>query len=261
MRLFLAIKAFFRILFSRDFGQQVLSLTDGTLENLKSKEEEAESLTARVEELSNELAQSQKEGAALTADLFTLSAAATSVKNDLEDSLAEIVAIRKADDEKQAKLNGELLTLQNQLEKSFEAVTLAQSNIERVLATSSNGPAILLSLLQREGRLIDFMMEEIKDFDDDQIGAAIRPVHAGCQKVFREYVKLAAIEKGNEGDRVTVKEGFDPSAIKLSGKVKGNPPFKGTLLHHGWIIEELNLPARPESHTPEVISPAEVEIG
>lgn len=261
MRIFLAIKAFFRIIFNKDFGQQVLSITDGTSEKLKDKEEEAESLAAKVTDLTESLAHSQEERAALTADLQTLSAAATTVKKDLEHSLAEIVGIRKADEEKQAKLNGELSTLHIQLEKSFETVALAQSNIEKVMATSANGPAILLSLLQREGRLIDFMMEDIKDFDDDQIGAAIRPIHSGCQKVFKEYVKLTSIEKGVEGDTVTVKEGFDPSAIKLSGKVKGNPPFKGILQHHGWMIDELNLPARPESHTPEVISPAEVEIG
>ena len=190
-----------------------------------------------------------------------LSAAAITVKQDLEHSLLEIKSMDKQKTDNEARLDKELLVLHKKLEETFETVALAQTNVEKLMATSANGPAILLSLLQREGRLIDFMMEEIKDFDDDQIGAAIRPVHSGCQKVFKEYVKLASIKKGQEGDTVTVKEGFDPSKIRLTGKVKGNPPFKGTLQHHGWIIEELKLPERPESHKAEVITPAEVEIG
>ena len=261
MRIFLAIKAFFKILFNRDFGQEVLAITDGTSEELKTKVAETDTLADNISNLKEQLRKSEEERGALTADLQNLSAAAITVKQDLEHSLLEIDAMSRAEADKETKLNGELSVLHSKLKESFETVALAQTNVEKLMATSANGPAILLSLLQREGRLIDFMMEDIKDFDDSQVGAAIRPVHSGCQKVFTEYVKISSIEKGDEGDKVTVKDGFDPFAIKLTGKVKGTPPFKGVLQHHGWIIEELKLPPRPESHTAEVITPAEIEIG
>ena len=127
-------------------------------------------------------------------------------------------------------------------------------------AEQKKAPAVLLSLLQREARLLDFIKEDIKDFSDAQIGAAVRPVHDGCRQVLDKYVKLEAIAKSPEGSTIEVKEGFDPSEIQLSGKVKGDPPFKGVLQHHGWRIAEMDLPSRPESHKAEVITPAEVEL-
>lgn len=134
------------------------------------------------------------------------------------------------------------------------------ADLDKARADAVKAPAVLLSLLQREGRLLDFIEEDIDGFADAQIGAAVRTVHSGCRKVFREYVTLEAIEEGAEGAKVEVPEGFDPSAIRLTGAVKGDPPFNGTLHHHGWRIAEMTLPTRPESHAADVVAPAEIQV-
>ena len=91
----------------------------------------------------------------------------------------------------------------------------------------------MLALLQREGRLIDFVLEDLTAYSDAQIGAAARDVHAGCHRVLERYVTLEAILPGREGEAVTVGQDrqFDPAAFHLVGNVAGQPPFRGTLLH------------------------------
>ncbi len=118
----------------------------------------------------------------------------------------------------------------------------------------------LMSLLQREGRLVDFLQEDLQAYEDAQIGAAVRSIQENCQKTLNRYVDPRAIIDQEEGEEVLVPEGFDPSVIKLSGKVSGRPPFKGILQHRGWRAGRRNLPALSGTLDPDVISPAEVEI-
>jgi uncharacterized protein DUF2760 len=121
-------------------------------------------------------------------------------------------------------------------------------------------PALhLLSLLQREGRLIDFCEEELASFSDAQIGAAARTVHDGCRKALRGAVTLAPVRSEPEGSSVTLPAGFDPQAVRLSGNVVGSPPFSGVLRHHGWKATEVRMPAASVGD-PTVIAPAEVEL-
>ena len=117
--------------------------------------------------------------------------------------------------------------------------------------------AELLSALQREGRLVDFINEEIEGFPDAQVGAVVRNVHKGCRQVLQQYLKLEPIIASTEGDKVTVETGFDPAAIRLVGKVQGDPPFEGVLRHHGWRLSMVKL---PELKNKEVVLPAEVEL-
>ena len=120
-------------------------------------------------------------------------------------------------------------------------------------------PALnLLSLLQREGRLIDFCEEELAGFSDAQIGAAARTVHEGCRKALRGAVTLAPVRPEPEGSSVTLPPGFDPQAVRLSGNVVGQPPFSGVLRHHGWKATSVRMPQA--SGDPTVIAPAEVEL-
>jgi hypothetical protein len=122
-----------------------------------------------------------------------------------------------------------------------------------------SGPALhLLSLLQREGRLIDFCEEELAGFSDAQIGAAARTVHDGCRKALRGALTLAPVRSEPEGSSVMLPPGFDPHAVRLSGNVMGSPPFSGVLRHHGWKATEVRMPAA--SGDPTVIAPAEVEL-
>jgi acetolactate synthase-1/2/3 large subunit len=109
----------------------------------------------------------------------------------------------------------------------------------------SGAPLWLLTILQREGRLVDFLLEDIKGVPDAQIGAGVRDIHAKCQKALKDHLVLGGVLTGTEGDAVEVPKDFDPSAIRLTGNVTGEPPFRGTLKHPGWRVKELNLTGRP----------------
>ena len=79
----------------------------------------------------------------------------------------------------------------------------------------------------------------------------------GCSAQFFE---IAPAAQGNEGGPITVPAGFDAQRIRLTGNVSGQPPFKGTLKHHGWIAAEVRMPSISEALDPRVIAPAEVEL-
>lgn len=118
----------------------------------------------------------------------------------------------------------------------------------------------ILALLQRDGRLIDFLAEDVAPYPDAQLGAAVRSVHESCRKVLERYVKLEPIIASDEDHPVTVQPGFDPASIKVIGNVAGKPPFRGLLRHRGWRAVEVNLPLLPEGLGRSVVAQAEVEI-
>ena len=121
-------------------------------------------------------------------------------------------------------------------------------------------PLWLLTVLQREGRLLDFLLEEIQAYANEQIGAAVRDIHAKSRKAINDHLVLEPVLNKSEGEMVDVPAGFDPSAICLTGNVTGQPPFKGTLQHHGWRVKEIKLPPPPEGVDQFVVQPAEVEL-
>ncbi|MGI5844865.1 MAG: DUF2760 domain-containing protein [Candidatus Xenobium sp.] len=119
----------------------------------------------------------------------------------------------------------------------------------------------ILGLLQREGRLVDFLQEDLEGASDAQLGAVVRTtVYEGCRRAFKEYLDLVPVLDSSEGETVTVESGFDASAIRLIGRVEGDPPFQGVLRHPGWRLKTARLPVPPEGSDDSVISPAEVEI-
>jgi hypothetical protein len=118
----------------------------------------------------------------------------------------------------------------------------------------------LLGLLQRDARFIDFVEEDIKRFSDADIGAAARLVHEGCRATLREHFTIRPVRDEAEGSRVTLQEGFDASAIRLTGNVVGRAPFVGSISHRGWRVDDVRLPKLAESHNAKVIAPAEVEL-
>ena len=120
----------------------------------------------------------------------------------------------------------------------------------------------MLAVLQREGRLIDFLEEDLSQYEDAQIGAAVRNIHQGCKQALTEYVELNPIFKEEEGSQVSVPEGFDSKAIRLTGNIVGDPPFSGTLRHRGWRVAKVELPLpTTEQKKDWVLAPAEVEVG
>ena len=118
----------------------------------------------------------------------------------------------------------------------------------------------LLGLLQRDARLIDFAEENLTNYSDADIGAAGRLVHEGCRKVLREHFTIEPVRPEPEGSRITLNQGFDASAIRLTGNVVGQPPFSGSISHRGWRATEVRLPKLTDSHDATVCAQAEVEL-
>lgn len=118
----------------------------------------------------------------------------------------------------------------------------------------------LLGLLQRKGRLVDFLMEDMSGYDDVDVGAAARAVHDGCHKVLSELLTVERIFSADEGATVTVEAGFDPSEVQLVGQVSGNAPFTGTLNHAGWRAKAITLPKLNDGHDANVLAPGEIEL-
>ncbi|ASL41972.1 hypothetical protein bAD24_I00690 [Burkholderia sp. AD24] len=130
-----------------------------------------------------------------------------------------------------------------------------------VLKTANPDAALqLLGLLQRDARFIDFVEEDIKSYSDADIGAAARLVHDGCRTTLREHFTIRPVRDEAEGSRITLAEGFDAGAIRLTGNVVGKAPFNGSISHRGWRVDEVRLPKLADSHNANVIAPAEVEL-
>jgi hypothetical protein len=118
----------------------------------------------------------------------------------------------------------------------------------------------LLAMLQREGRLVDFLNEDLEQYEDDQIGAAVRGIHENCKRTITKNLALQPIIDHLEGEETEVAEGFDPHAVKLTGNVSGRPPFVGILRHRGWRTDKIELPTLSDVSDAGIIAPAEVEI-
>jgi hypothetical protein len=118
----------------------------------------------------------------------------------------------------------------------------------------------LLALLQREGRLVDFLKQDVDGFGDADVGAAARVVHAGCRKALLGHFELSRVRSESEGTAITVPEGFDGRSIKLTGNVRGSAPYHGVLRHAGWRVDSVRLPALVAGYDARIIAPAEVEL-
>lgn len=117
----------------------------------------------------------------------------------------------------------------------------------------------MLSLLQRDGRLLDFLMEDLGSYQDAQIGAAARDVHAGCRQMLARYFTLAPVLDDEEGQPTTLDRDIDPARVKVVGNVAGQPPYRGILRHRGWEATRVELPPLPAAGR-TILAPAEVEI-
>ena len=132
---------------------------------------------------------------------------------------------------------------------------------EKLPPEREHAPALaLLSMLQREGRFVDFLQENVAAYPDADVGAAARIVHEGCRKVLKQYLTLEPVLPQAEGDRVNVPVGFDANRIRLTGNVAGQPPFNGALKHHGWMTAQVRFPTVSAAMDPRVLAPAEVEL-
>ena len=143
---------------------------------------------------------------------------------------------------------------------AIEAPALVEKPVEPPPERVHAAGLAVLGLLQREGRLVDFLQEDVSGFSDADIGAAARVVHTGSRKVLAQYLTLEPVLKDSEGASITVPAGFNAERIRLTGNVAGQPPFRGTLKHHGWVATSVRFPNMSASLDPRVLAPAEVEL-
>jgi len=123
---------------------------------------------------------------------------------------------------------------------------------------ASDGALQLLAILQRDARLVDFLMEDIAGYSDDQVGAAVRELHDQCRDSLRRAVALEPVIDGVEGTFANAPSS-DPSVVKFIGNVPAKPPAGGTLRHKGWKAVKVDLPVLA-GRDATVIAPAEIEI-
>jgi Domain of unknown function (DUF2760) len=124
---------------------------------------------------------------------------------------------------------------------------------------TSDGALQLLAILQRDSRLVDFLMEDITAYADDQVGAAVRELHDQCRDAVGRYVKLEPVIDGVEGTYAKA-PGSDTNLVKFVGNVPAQPPAGGTLRHKGWRASKVDLPSLPARLDATIIAPAEIEI-
>lgn len=125
--------------------------------------------------------------------------------------------------------------------------------------SASDAALQLLGLLQREGRLIDFLQQDVSAFPDADVGAAARVVHDGCRRALGAHARVVSVRHESEGSSVSVQDA-ELSQLKLTGNVTGSAPYRGVLRHRGWRIESLKLPTRVGSQDLSIVAPAEVEL-
>jgi hypothetical protein len=126
----------------------------------------------------------------------------------------------------------------------------------------TDGALQILQTLQRDARLIDFLMEDIAGYADDQVGAAVRSVHADSKASLARHVTLAPVIDGVEGTnhKLDASKAPDPNRIKLIGNVPASGKVPGgTLRHRGWQAVSVNLPVMGKQDV-SIIAPAEIEI-
>ncbi|MBF0236158.1 MAG: DUF2760 domain-containing protein [SAR324 cluster bacterium] len=118
----------------------------------------------------------------------------------------------------------------------------------------------LLSLLQKSGRLVDFLNQDITAFPDQDVAGAARVVHQGCKAVIEDYFKIVPLLTEREGSTFKVTAGYNPFEIQISGNTGKVAPFQGEVVHHGWKVETCNLPKITDARARMILAPAEVEI-
>jgi len=139
--------------------------------------------------------------------------------------------------------------------KPVPAVTQPKVNV-------SDGALQILHILQRDSRLIDFLMEDIGSYADDQIGAAVRSLHADCKASLSRHITLSPVIDGVEGtfQKMDASKTPDPNRIKLLGNVPASGKVAGgTLRHRGWTASAINLPPLGKQD-PSTLAPAEIEV-
>lgn len=132
--------------------------------------------------------------------------------------------------------------------------------VEAEAAPDHTSALQLLAILQREGRFVDFLNEDVTAFADAEVGAAARVVHEGCARALKDYITFKPVRGEAEGDPVELSPGYDPGENRVTGNVAGDPPYQGKLAHHGWRVVSIDLPKRSSQRDANIVAPAEIEV-
>ena len=156
------------------------------------------------------------------------------------------------------ELSAEILIALNLSRRSGTVPAKAAAPVPPAPRTS-DGALQILGILQRDSRLIDFLMEDVSAYSDDQIGAAVRELHDHCRDAIARYVTLAPVIDGVEGTYAKA-PGQDPNLVKFVGNVPAKTPAGGTLRHKGWRATKVDLPTLAAKQDATIIAAAEIEI-
>ncbi len=208
-------------------------------EKLKAADSiEREQLTAKLKQAENSLEETRKSAERAKSALLELKDKGGKLSSELEN-------YKLALKDTESKLTGALLEQENKAPSHEEVITL-------------------LSLLQEKGRFLDFLMDDITAYPDEQVGAAGRIVHQGCRKILSEYFDVSPLISQAEGEKISLENEKQASIFKFIGpQGNGNYPNTGTLLHRGWKTNRVELPERflKENNTDfNIIAPAKLEI-
>src|SRR5947209_15422226 len=127
-------------------------------------------------------------------------------------------------------------------------------------AKRSGEPLRLLRLLQRDAKLVDFLMQDIAGASDADVAVFVREMHRKAQQTIKDHLTVEPVLPQAEGETVELPPGFDPSAIQPLGNLAGQPPFRGALRHGGWRVKDYTLPAPPAGQDEFILAPAEVDV-
>jgi hypothetical protein len=158
----------------------------------------------------------------------------------------------------QGKLPDDGLVVMGLTRRTASATKSAQPGTAPAVRVT-DGALQILSILQRDSRLVDFIMEDIAAYSDEQIGAAVRGLHDQARDSLKRYVKLEPVIDGVEGT-FTNPTVSDPAAIKFIGNVPAGKPQGGVLRHKGWRAGRIDLPTLNSKQDSSIIAPAELEI-
>jgi hypothetical protein len=122
-----------------------------------------------------------------------------------------------------------------------------------------DGALQLLGILQRDARVLDFFMEDIAPYSDDQVGAAARDIHTNTREVLIRHFAPVPVIDAVEGS--SVKSDNNPATAKFIGNVPAvGKPSGGVLRHKGWRASTASLPKLNNRQDLAVLAPAEIEV-
>lgn len=226
------------------------------LNQLQGLAGENQKLATEIKTLTEKLHEEKKQTTELKTQLIDIEKQHRDQQRELQDA-------KKAT----SQLKQILSDMETAFSEAKQQIKSANQQMEQMkLQKNTEGSVVsFLSLLQEKGRFIDYVMEDISQFTDQQVGAASRVVHQGCQKVLKDFFAIKPLRNEDEGSDIAIKDSENPRTYRLLGQVKGEAPFKGKIVHRGWLTEKVALPKLQDSVQGDamltrIIAPCEVEL-